>query len=193
MLELTGIESLSKNITVIIPPLVPSLTRLKWVTAFVYLHSLYSSKFLYWTGACSLFTCEVWRLITGKERTLETKSFFKQGEYIQNTEMKLVFLCIVDFSKFRNHPLYMPSSLTLSLWMFRISGLRTECTCITYYFFFITTVHCVTAGEQLDFADGEDKSSRTIKGAPLESLFAQFCLHSLWFGDCNIRGKSTSV
>ncbi|XP_071715743.1 uncharacterized protein [Rutidosis leptorrhynchoides] len=31
------------------------------------------------------------------------------------------------------------------------------------------------------------KSSRIIKGAPLETLFAQFCLHSLWFGDCNIR------
>ncbi|XP_057954278.1 uncharacterized protein LOC131148542 [Malania oleifera] len=35
---------------------------------------------------------------------------------------------------------------------------------------------------------GEHKSSRTIKGAPLESLFAQFCLHSIWFGNCNIRG-----
>ncbi|KAK7385566.1 hypothetical protein VNO78_31290 [Psophocarpus tetragonolobus] len=31
------------------------------------------------------------------------------------------------------------------------------------------------------------KTSQAIKGAPLESLFAQFCLHSLWFGDCNIR------
>ncbi|KAK2982727.1 hypothetical protein RJ640_025143 [Escallonia rubra] len=44
-----------------------------------------------------------------------------------------------------------------------------------------------TEGMQLDFAEGGHKSSRTIKGAPLESLFAQFCLHSLWFGDCNIR------
>lgn len=43
-------------------------------------------------------------------------------------------------------------------------------------------------GVQLpDFAKGEHKSSRSIKGAPLESLFAQFCLHSLWFGNCNIR------
>ncbi|KAI7979201.1 hypothetical protein LOK49_Contig455G00002 [Camellia lanceoleosa] len=39
----------------------------------------------------------------------------------------------------------------------------------------------------LDFIDGEHKNSRAIKGAPLDSLFAQFCLHSLWFGNCNIR------
>ncbi|XP_044482414.1 rab3 GTPase-activating protein catalytic subunit isoform X2 [Mangifera indica] len=38
-----------------------------------------------------------------------------------------------------------------------------------------------------DYAKGEHKSSRFIKGAPFESLFAQFCLHSLWFGNCNIR------
>ncbi|XP_030505393.2 uncharacterized protein LOC115720380 [Cannabis sativa] len=37
------------------------------------------------------------------------------------------------------------------------------------------------------FTDGEHKTSRLIKGAPLQSLFAQFCLHSLWFGNCNIR------
>ncbi|KAF7824754.1 rab3 GTPase-activating protein catalytic subunit isoform X1 [Senna tora] len=43
-------------------------------------------------------------------------------------------------------------------------------------------------GEQLtEFSDGEHKTSRYIKGAPLESLFAQFCLHSLWFGNCHIR------
>ncbi|KAJ7964238.1 Rab3 GTPase-activating protein catalytic subunit like [Quillaja saponaria] len=36
------------------------------------------------------------------------------------------------------------------------------------------------------FAD-EQKISRAIKGAPLGSLFAQFCLHSLWFGNCSIR------
>ncbi|KAK1398662.1 Rab3 GTPase-activating protein catalytic subunit [Heracleum sosnowskyi] len=42
-------------------------------------------------------------------------------------------------------------------------------------------------GKRVNFSDGEDKTSRNIKGAPLESLFAQFCLHSLWFGDCNIR------
>ncbi|XP_057512067.1 uncharacterized protein LOC130794228 isoform X2 [Actinidia eriantha] len=35
--------------------------------------------------------------------------------------------------------------------------------------------------------ESKHKSSRAIKGAPLESLFAQFCLHSLWFGNCNIR------
>ncbi|GMI84043.1 hypothetical protein like AT5G58510 [Hibiscus trionum] len=38
-----------------------------------------------------------------------------------------------------------------------------------------------------DLAKGEHKSSRAIKGAPVESLFAQFCLHSLWFGNCSIR------
>ncbi|KAL7582915.1 hypothetical protein Lser_V15G42165 [Lactuca serriola] len=38
--------------------------------------------------------------------------------------------------------------------------------------------------------EGRHKSSRLIKGAPLETLFAQFCLHSLWFGDCNIRAIS---
>ncbi|XP_016450240.2 uncharacterized protein LOC107775079 isoform X2 [Nicotiana tabacum] len=40
---------------------------------------------------------------------------------------------------------------------------------------------------QPDFAEGDHKNSRTIKGAPLESLFGQFCLHALWVGDCNIR------
>ncbi|KAG5515066.1 hypothetical protein RHGRI_036190 [Rhododendron griersonianum] len=39
----------------------------------------------------------------------------------------------------------------------------------------------------LHFTEGEQKNSRAIKGAPLESLFSQFCLHSLWFGNCNIR------
>lgn len=47
----------------------------------------------------------------------------------------------------------------------------------------------MSAGVQLSkFADDRHKTSRAIKGAPLESLFAQFCLHSLWFGNCNIRG-----
>uniref|UniRef100_A0A2P2M4R8 Rab3 GTPase-activating protein catalytic subunit isoform X2 n=1 Tax=Rhizophora mucronata TaxID=61149 RepID=A0A2P2M4R8_RHIMU len=39
-----------------------------------------------------------------------------------------------------------------------------------------------------DFTKGEHKNSRYIKGAPLESLFTQFCLHVLWVGNCNIRG-----
>ncbi|KAL2317452.1 hypothetical protein Fmac_031328 [Flemingia macrophylla] len=44
------------------------------------------------------------------------------------------------------------------------------------------------SGIQLtDSAYSGHKTSRTIKGAPLESLFAQFCLRSLWFGDLNIR------
>nr|XP_010921006.1 rab3 GTPase-activating protein catalytic subunit isoform X1 [Elaeis guineensis] len=38
-----------------------------------------------------------------------------------------------------------------------------------------------------DSVELENKYSRSIKGAPLDSLFAQFCLHSLWFGSCNIR------
>ncbi|KAG9453607.1 hypothetical protein H6P81_006511 [Aristolochia fimbriata] len=41
--------------------------------------------------------------------------------------------------------------------------------------------------QDVDYVKGEHKNSRAIKGAPLESLFAQFCLHSLWFGSCNIR------
>ncbi|KAE9615133.1 hypothetical protein Lal_00048129 [Lupinus albus] len=41
-----------------------------------------------------------------------------------------------------------------------------------------------------DYILGGDKTSRAIKGAPLESLFAQFCLHSLWLGSCNIRAIS---
>ncbi|PHT46698.1 hypothetical protein CQW23_15856 [Capsicum baccatum] len=40
---------------------------------------------------------------------------------------------------------------------------------------------------QLDFAEGYHENSRNIKGAPLKSLFGQFCLHALWFGDCSIR------
>ncbi|GFZ19917.1 hypothetical protein Acr_28g0006220 [Actinidia rufa] len=45
-----------------------------------------------------------------------------------------------------------------------------------------------SGGVQLPhLTESEHKSSRAIKGAPLESLFAQFCLHSLWFGNCNIR------
>lgn len=46
----------------------------------------------------------------------------------------------------------------------------------------------VTGAQLPDFAKGEHKNSRAIKGAPLGSLFAQFCLHSLWVGSCNIRG-----
>ncbi|PWA46096.1 hypothetical protein CTI12_AA512190 [Artemisia annua] len=42
-------------------------------------------------------------------------------------------------------------------------------------------------GPQHISPESRHKSSRIIKGAPLETLFAQFCLHSLWFGDCNIR------
>ncbi|XP_048136040.1 rab3 GTPase-activating protein catalytic subunit isoform X5 [Rhodamnia argentea] len=37
------------------------------------------------------------------------------------------------------------------------------------------------------FRKAEHKNSRFIKGAPLESLFAQYCLSSLWLGNCNIR------
>lgn len=71
--------------------------------------------------------------------------------------------------------------------MFKISKFRSECLWILYLIF-ISTVPCVISGGQLNFAEGEHKSSRTLKGAPLESLFAQFCLHALWFGECNIRG-----
>ncbi|XP_018473051.2 uncharacterized protein LOC108844314 isoform X2 [Raphanus sativus] len=38
-----------------------------------------------------------------------------------------------------------------------------------------------------DFTKGEHMLSRALKAAPLESLFTQFCFHSMWFGNCNIR------
>ncbi|XP_074267812.1 uncharacterized protein LOC141591404 isoform X2 [Silene latifolia] len=41
------------------------------------------------------------------------------------------------------------------------------------------------------FSQSENRSSRAIKGAPSQSLFAQFCLHSLWFGNCNMRAIAT--
>ncbi|XP_073019709.1 uncharacterized protein [Primulina eburnea] len=41
------------------------------------------------------------------------------------------------------------------------------------------------AGAQLDFSLGEHRNSRAVKGAALDSLFAQFCLHALWFGNCS--------
>ncbi|KAL9238906.1 hypothetical protein vseg_013274 [Gypsophila vaccaria] len=37
------------------------------------------------------------------------------------------------------------------------------------------------------FSPVENRNSRAIKSAPSQSLFAQFCLHSLWFGSCNMR------
>ncbi|EYU38058.1 hypothetical protein MIMGU_mgv1a0010622mg, partial [Erythranthe guttata] len=40
---------------------------------------------------------------------------------------------------------------------------------------------------QADFSQVEHESSRSIKGAQPESLFAQFCLHALWFGNCSMR------
>ena len=46
----------------------------------------------------------------------------------------------------------------------------------------------LSAGAESPDTNAEHKRSRAIKGAPLGSLFAQFCLHSLWFGNCNIRG-----
>ncbi|KAL1348779.1 hypothetical protein AAHE18_07G105000 [Arachis hypogaea] len=39
----------------------------------------------------------------------------------------------------------------------------------------------------IDSAYDEHKTPQAIKGAPLETLFAQFCLHSLWVGNCHIR------
>ncbi|XP_075484211.1 LOW QUALITY PROTEIN: uncharacterized protein LOC142524222 [Primulina tabacum] len=40
-------------------------------------------------------------------------------------------------------------------------------------------------GAQLDFSLGEHRNLLAVKGAALESLFAQFCLHVLWFGNCS--------
>lgn len=38
-----------------------------------------------------------------------------------------------------------------------------------------------------NYVEAESKFGRALKGAPSDSLFAQFCLHALWFGNCNIR------
>ncbi|KAG8063766.1 hypothetical protein GUJ93_ZPchr0003g17722 [Zizania palustris] len=38
-----------------------------------------------------------------------------------------------------------------------------------------------------NYVEAESKHGRAMKGAPSDSLFAQFCLHALWFGNCNIR------
>ncbi|XP_057789403.1 uncharacterized protein LOC131006243 isoform X2 [Salvia miltiorrhiza] len=43
---------------------------------------------------------------------------------------------------------------------------------------------------EMNSSPTEHKNSRSIKGAPQESLFAQFCLHALWFGNCSIRAIS---
>lgn len=32
-----------------------------------------------------------------------------------------------------------------------------------------------------------------VKGAPADSLFAQFCLHALQLGGCNVRGKTQFI
>ncbi|KAL1542338.1 rab3 GTPase-activating protein catalytic subunit-like isoform X2 [Salvia divinorum] len=46
------------------------------------------------------------------------------------------------------------------------------------------------AETEINSSPTEHKNSRSIKGAPQESLFAQFCLHALWFGNCSIRAIS---
>ena len=56
------------------------------------------------------------------------------------------------------------------------------------HYFAITSDVMYAGVEFSNFTDGGHKTSRAIKGAPRESLFAQFCLHALWFGNCNIRG-----
>lgn len=56
----------------------------------------------------------------------------------------------------------------------------------------ILLVLCVGVQDP-DFAKVGHKSSRAIKGAPLQFLFVQFCLNCLWFGSCNIRGKYSWV
>lgn len=56
-----------------------------------------------------------------------------------------------------------------------------------------TVVDCVLkelfheGAEVVNLYESEHKSSQAIKGAPHRSLFAQFCLHSLWLGNCSIR------
>ncbi|CAM0872740.1 unnamed protein product [Alopecurus aequalis] len=38
-----------------------------------------------------------------------------------------------------------------------------------------------------NYVEAESKYGRALKGAPSVSLFAQFCLHALWFGNCKIH------
>jgi len=47
---------------------------------------------------------------------------------------------------------------------------------------------CFFLSETGNYMEAENKYSRAMRGAPADSLFGQFCLHALWFGNCNIRG-----
>jgi hypothetical protein len=47
---------------------------------------------------------------------------------------------------------------------------------------------CLSEAGHSNYVDAENKYSRAMRGAPSDSLFGQFCLHALWFGNCNIRG-----
>lgn len=42
-----------------------------------------------------------------------------------------------------------------------------------------------------NYMEAENKYSRAMRGAPADSLFGQFCLHALWFGNCNICAIAT--
>uniref|UniRef100_A0A1D1YA05 Rab3 GTPase-activating protein catalytic subunit n=1 Tax=Anthurium amnicola TaxID=1678845 RepID=A0A1D1YA05_9ARAE len=42
-------------------------------------------------------------------------------------------------------------------------------------------------GIQIPDVKWEHNNACAIKGAPFGSLFAQFCLHALWFGNCNVH------
>jgi hypothetical protein len=50
------------------------------------------------------------------------------------------------------------------------------------------TFLCFSEVGKSNYVEAESKFGRALKGAPSDSLFAQFCLHALWFGNCNIRG-----
>lgn len=56
------------------------------------------------------------------------------------------------------------------------------------FIFQIKKLLCFCLSETGNYMEAENKYSRAMRGAPADSLFGQFCLHALWFGNCNICG-----
>lgn len=78
--------------------------------------------------------------------------------------------------------------------------MRNRCIMVSHFIsFHFCTLHfkfifrskkliCFFLSETGNYMEAENKYSRAMGGAPSDSLFGQFCLHALWFGNCNIRG-----
>ena len=62
------------------------------------------------------------------------------------------------------------------------------CTLCFKFIFRSKKLICFFLSETGNYMEAENKYSRAMRGAPADSLFGQFCLHALWFGNCNIRG-----